>query len=170
MLARAKKLADRLIGLSAIIGTTGLIFVVAVIVIDVIGRNFGMPLYGSQDLITMTMVLIVFGGMALCDRRDGHIVVDIFESAFPRALNRAIDIFSALLGVAIFVLIAVTVYKSAQLSQMLNLSTNLLNLPNAWFQYALVALSLVGALTMCLRALRLMSRHGYEHHSERDVL
>lgn len=165
-----QKLVDRLIGLSAIIGTLGLLFVVAVIVADVIGRNFGMPLYGSQDLITMTMVLIVFGGMALCDRNDGHIVVDIFERSFSPGLNRAIDIFSALLGTVIFVFIAYTVFKSAQLSQMLNLSTNLLRLPTAWFQYALCTLSLIGALTMLLRAVTLILRGGYEHHSEKDVL
>ncbi|TMV93713.1 TRAP transporter small permease [Thioclava sp. BHET1] len=170
MLAQMQKLVDRLISLSAIIGTSGLIFVVLVIVIDVIGRNFGMPLYGAQDLVTMTMVLIVFGGMALCDRRGGHIVVDIFETTFPAALNRAIDIFSALLGVAIFVLIAVTVYQSAKLSVMLHLSTNLLNLPNAWFQYALCVLSLVGALTMGLRALRLMWRDAPQPPGEKEPL
>lgn len=170
MRAGLQKLTDRLIGLSAIIGTMGLLFVVGVIVADVIGRNFGMPLYGSQDLITMTMVLIVFGGMALCDRNDGHIVVDIFERSFSPGLNRWIDICSALLGVVIFVLIAFTVFKSAQLSQMLNLSTNLLRLPTAWFQYALCTLSLVGALALLLRAVTLLVGKGYEHHPEKDVL
>lgn len=170
MLARLRKLADSLVSLSAVVGALGLILVVSVIVVDVIGRNFGKPLYGSQDLITMTMVLIVFGGMALCDRNDGHIVVDIFEKSFSPDLNRAIDIASALLGAVIFVLIAWTVFRSAQLSQLLNLSTNLLRLPTAWFQYALCALSAVGAFAMILRALALILRGGYEHHPERDVL
>ncbi|WP_375261168.1 TRAP transporter small permease [Palleronia sp.] len=170
MLPRLQKVADRLIGLSAIIGTLGLLFVVAVIVVDVVGRNFGSPLYGSQDLITMTMVLIVFGGMALCDRTGGHIVVDIFESSFPPAVNRAIDIFSALLGAVIFILIAFTVFKSAQLSQLLNLSTNLLRLPTAWFQYALGALSLIGAFAMFLRAVSLLLDRGFEPHPKKDVL
>ena len=144
--------SGRLTSLSAFCGTLGLLFVVAVIVIDVIGRNFGRPLYGSQDLVTMTMVIIVFGGMALCDRTGGHIVVDIFESAFPDRINRLIDIVAALLGAVIFIGIAVAVWRTAQLSQMLNLSTNLLNLPLAWFQLALCAFSLVAALTMILRA------------------
>ncbi|MDT0683053.1 TRAP transporter small permease [Roseicyclus sp. F158] len=152
MLRTLHKVTDRLIGLSAFVGTVGLVFVAGVIVVDVVGRNFGAPLYGSQDLITMTMVLIVFGGLALCDRTGGHIVVDIFESAFPPALNRAIDVFSGLLGATIFIGIAWTVFQSAQISQMLNLSTNLLRLPTAWFQYALCVLSLIGALTMLLRA------------------
>lgn len=170
MLPRLQKLADRLIGLSAIVGTLGLLFVVGVIVVDVVGRNFGSPLYGSQDMITMTMVLIVFGGMALCDRTGGHIVVDIFESAFSPAVNRAIDIFSALLGALIFILIAFTVFKSAQLSQLLNLSTNLLRLPTAWFQYALCALSMIGAMAMLLRALTLFLDRGFERQPKKDVL
>ncbi|MBT8409095.1 MAG: TRAP transporter small permease, partial [Alphaproteobacteria bacterium] len=93
-----RNLADRLIGLSATIGAIGLFIEVSVILVDVIGRAFGRPLYGSQDLVTMTMVLVVFGGMALCDRTGGHIAVDIFERRFPDALNRLIDIGSALLG------------------------------------------------------------------------
>lgn len=148
---------DRLIGLSAFIGTAGLLFVVGVILVDVVGRNFGRPLYGSQDMVTMTMVLIVFGGMALCDRLDGHIVVDIFETAFSDRLNRVIDVASALLGALIFALIAWAVWNSAQLSEMLNLSTNLLRLPLAWFQYTLVAFSTVALLALALRAALLLS-------------
>lgn len=163
MLGKLQKLTDGLIGVSAFIGTAGLLLVVAVIIIDVVGRNFGSPLYGSQDLITMTMVLIVFGGMALCDRVGGHIVVDIFEGSFSVGLNRAIDIVSALLGAVIFVLIAYTIFISAQLSQMLNLSTNLLRMPLAWFQYTLCAFSLVGVLTMLMRAVTLLAGGTLNH-------
>ena len=148
-----QELAEGLIRLSAIIGTLGLLFVVAVIVVDVVGRNFGAPLYGAQDLVMMTMVIVVFGGMALCGREDGHIVVDILEPRFPPRLNRAIDLVAGVLGATIFVAIAYTVFKSAQLSQMLNLSSNLLRLPTAWFQYSLCVLSLVAALALILRAL-----------------
>ena len=85
---KLRNYADRLIGLSATIGSIGLIVEVGIILVDVIGRAFGSPLYGSQDLVTMTMVLLVFGGMALCDRRGGHIAVDIFERNFPDWLNK----------------------------------------------------------------------------------
>lgn len=144
--------SDRLTSLSAAVGTLGLIFVVCVIVVDVIGRNFTSSLFGALDLTTMTMVIVVFGGMALCGKENGHIVVDIFEASFPSALNRAIDIASALLGAVIFLLIGFAVFKTAQLSQMLKLSTNLLQLPTAWFQYSLCGLSVCSALVMVLRA------------------
>lgn len=150
-----RRIADRLIDLSAVLGSIGLLIEVAVVLIDVVGRAVGHPLLGSQDLITMTMVIVVFGAMAICDRAGGHIVIDVFESHFPRFFNKAVDIFSAFLGAAIFVVIAWTVYESARLSVMLNLSTNLLNLPKAWFQWALCGFSLLTALGMVLRGVEL---------------
>jgi len=149
-------MADRLIGLSATLGIAGIFVEVAVILVDVIGRAFGAPLFGSQDIVTMTLLVVVFGGMALCDRQGGHVAVDLLEHRFPAWLNRAIDIVSAVVGAAIFVMIAWTVWESAKLSQMLNLSTNLLQLPKAWFQWALCGFALMTAAGMTLRAAELV--------------
>lgn len=148
-------MADGLIGLSAIFGTLGLLVEVAVILVDVIGRAFGHPLYGSQDLITMTMVILVFGAMALCDRKGGHIAVDLFERYFPDRMNLIIDILNAVVGAVIFVALAWAVWESSKISAMLNLSTNLLSLPKVWFQWALCAFALVTAFGMMLRAIEL---------------
>lgn len=150
-----RRAADGLIGLSAAIGALGLMVEIGVILVDVIGRAFGAPLYGSQDLITMTMVLLVFGGMALCDREGGHIAVDLFAPRFPPALNRFIDVAAAVTGALIFAALAWTVIESATFSVMLNLSTNLLKLPKAWFQWAMAGFCVVTALGMTLRAVEL---------------
>ncbi|WP_291832931.1 TRAP transporter small permease [Limimaricola sp.] len=133
----------------------GLLVEVGTILYDVTGRALGHPLYGSQDVVTMTMVILVFGGMAICDRRGGHIAVDLLERHFPAWWNRMVDIAAALLGMVIFVAIAWAVNESAKLSVMLNLSTNLLLLPKAWFQYLLSTLALVTAAGMALRAVEL---------------
>jgi TRAP-type C4-dicarboxylate transport system permease small subunit len=101
------------------------------------------------------MAILVFGGMALCDREGGHIAVDLLQPRFSPLLNRIIDITAALFGVAIFVLIAWTIHESAKLSEMLNLSTNLLRLPRAWFQWGVAILSLIAALGLLLRAAEL---------------
>ena len=150
-----RKLADGLIGLSAFIGGLCLLGLVGVILVDVVGRAFGAPLFGSQDMINMGMAILVFGGMALCDRNGGHIAVDLLEPKFPAKLNRIIDILAAIMGAVIFVMIAYTLHESAKLSQMLNMSTNLLRLPRAWFQWGVSALSLVTAFGMLLRAIEL---------------
>ena len=155
MLSSLRKIADGLIGLSAFVGTLGLVFVVLVVLVDVIGRSFGVPLNGGQDFTQMGMVIIVFGGMALCDKLGGHVSVDIFERSFPDGLNHVMDILAALLGAAIFVGIAYPVYDSSKLSQMLNLTTNIVNLPKWYFQWALSVLALITALGMMLRAVEL---------------
>ncbi len=150
-----RRYADGLISLSATIGALGLMFEVLVIVVDVTGRYFGRPLLGAQDLTQMAMVILVFGGMALCDRLGGHIAVDVFEPRFPPWLNRLGDVASALLGAVIFLLIAWTVYESSKLSQMLNLSTNVIRLPKVYFQWALCAFAMIAGVGMLLRAAEL---------------
>ncbi|MBU1468400.1 MAG: TRAP transporter small permease [Gammaproteobacteria bacterium] len=155
MLAIIRKLADGIISLSAALGALGLIFEVIIILADVIGRAMGSPLYGSQDIVTMTMVILLFGAMALCDRQGGHIAVDLFERSYSAVLNRFIDVFSALLGAVIFVGIAYAVNESAKISTMLNLSTNLLLIPKAWFQNGLSIFALITAAGMALRAVEL---------------
>lgn len=155
MLRRLRARADRLIGLSATLGSVGLLIVVAVILVDVVGRALGRPLYGSQDMVTMVMIILVFGGMALCDRQGGHIAVDLLEGRFATGFNRAIDVFSALLGATIFLFMAWAVWDSARLSVMLNLKTNLLLWPKAWFQWALCGLAVLTALGMVLRAVEI---------------
>ena len=138
--------------MSASIGALGLLAEVVIVLIDVVGRAFGKPLYGSQDLVTMAMVILVFGAMALCDRKGGHISVDIFERYYPAAMNKFIDVVSALTGAVIFVALAWAVWESSKLSLMLNLNTNLLHLPKAWFQWALCIFALITALGMAFRA------------------
>lgn len=152
MLARLWRLEDMLIGMSSFFGTICILLQVAVILVDVTGRYFGSPLTGARDITQMAMSLVVFGGMAQCDRIGGHISVDVFESHLPSALNRLSDIISPLIGAAIFLGLAWTIWESAALSRMLNLATNIIYLPKAWFQYAVVVMCLITAIAMLLRA------------------
>jgi TRAP-type C4-dicarboxylate transport system permease small subunit len=168
MLARLWPWTDRLISLSAFFGTVCLIVQVVVILIDVVGRYFGYPLTGARDISQMAMVMVVFGGMALCDRIGGHISVDVFENYLPATLNRLSDVISPLIGAAIFFGIAWTVWESAMLSRMLNLSTNILYLPKAWFQYVVVVMSIITAIAMLLRAVE-AAISGQRAPHERDA-
>lgn len=152
MLARLWQLEDMLIGMSSFFGTICILLQVGVILVDVVGRYFGSPLSGARDISQMAMTIVVFGGMAQCDRIGGHITIDVFQSRLPSLVNRLSDVVSPLIGAAIFLGIAWTVYESAALSRMLNLATNILYLPKAWFQYAVVVMSIITAIAMLLRA------------------
>lgn len=169
MYATLTRWADRLISLSALVGTLGLIAEVLVILVDVVGRYFGKPLMGAQDISQMSMVLVVFGGMALCDKVGGHVSVDVFERLLPRRVLWLGDVIAPLLGAVIFCGIAWTVWESAALSRMLNLATNILYLPKAWFQYAIVAMSIITAFAMVLRAWGVfVGGHALAHAQEQE--
>jgi TRAP-type C4-dicarboxylate transport system permease small subunit len=114
----------------------------------------------------MSMLVLVFGGMALCDRIGGHIAVDVFERKFSDPLKRATDIAAALIGAAVFAGIAWNTWKSAAMSAMLNQSTNIINLPFAWFKYFIVVASAVTVFGMLVRALSLVLGGALAPHEE----
>ena len=99
----------------------------------------------------------VFGGMALCDRQGGHIAVDLFERKMPDWMIRLTDLLGAIAGALIFAGIAWQMWKSAAISQMLNLATNIIYLPKAWFQYYIVVCCIITAVGMLLRVVSLLS-------------
>ncbi|PCI85147.1 MAG: hypothetical protein COB24_13990 [Hyphomicrobiales bacterium] len=155
MLKHLTKLADRLISLSALLGSVALIVEVVIILADVIGRAFDAPLVGAQDISQMSMLILVFGAMAICDKTGGHIAVDVFEAAFPHWLNHSIDVFSALIGAVIFALIAYAIYESSKISQMLHLATNIIYLPKVYFQWIVTGFALMTAFAMLMRGISL---------------
>lgn len=166
MLRTLDMIAARATALVALLGTVGLVAEVAVILVDVIGRYFGTPLRGAQDITQMSMLVLVFGGMALCDRIGGHIAVDVFERIFPDWLKRTTDIAGALLGAAIFGGIAWNMWKSAAMSSMLRQSTNIINLPFSWFKYFIVVTCIVTVFGMLARALSLSLGGALAPHKE----
>ena len=56
MIGTMRRIADGLIAVAATIGSIGLVAEAVIILVDVVGRAVGAPLFGSQDLITMVMV------------------------------------------------------------------------------------------------------------------
>jgi TRAP-type C4-dicarboxylate transport system permease small subunit len=164
------KWADRLISLSAFVGTIGLLVGVVVVLIDVVGREFHMPLRGAQDISQMAMVTMVFGGMAIADRLSAHIAVDVFEGVFPPVVNRLTQIVAPIVGAVVFLMLAKAMWDAAALSRMLNLATNIIYLPKAWFQYMAVAMSLVTALAMILKAVDMILGRPLPEHGADKIL
>ena len=150
-----QKAADGLVTLSAVAGSLALMVIVATVLVDVTGRYFGSPLYGAQDIVQMAAVFVVFGGMAFCERRGGHIQVDLLERAFSDRVNRALLIAGAVAGAVVFALIAWQMWEASKLARMLNMATNILSLPRWPFQYAVAALSGVASIALAVKAVAL---------------
>lgn len=144
--------------MSAAAGSVALIVIVLTVLADVVGRYFHAPLYGAQDIVQMASVFVVFGGMAFCERRGGHIRVDLFERRFPAGLNHVLLVAGSLAGAVVFALIAWQMWEASKLARMLNMATNILSLPRAPFQYAIAALSAVASLGLLVKAVTLAGR------------
>jgi TRAP-type C4-dicarboxylate transport system permease small subunit len=170
MLSLARRVVDFLVDAAAAIAAIALVAMMCVVVVDVIGRFFGSPLRGAQDIVKMSFVFVVFGGMAFCDRIGGHVAVDLFESRFPKRLNFWFTVFGALVGAVIFALIAWQVWEATKISILLNSATNILNLPRAPFQYCIVAFAVLTSVSMILRATLLRYEDTPHNTLEEEVL
>ncbi len=58
-------------------------------VVDVAGRYLlGAPLPGGNEIVQLTMAATIYSALPSVNRQEGHIVVDLLDSAVPRTLVR----------------------------------------------------------------------------------
>ncbi len=94
------------------IGSGAIALIMMVIVVDVGGRRlFNHPLFGSMDLSTFMMVIVVFFSMAQCELMRGHITIDLVVSRFRQ---RSQDIFNS---IAYFIFLVTFGWMTWQLCQ-----------------------------------------------------
>ena len=146
-----ERIVTMIVRAAALLGGVALITLTAVIMLDVVGRLFGAPLYGARDIVQMASVFVVFGGFAYADLKGGHIKVDILAAQFPPTLNRVLLAAGYALGAVAFALIAWQLWVAAGFSAMLGAATNLLSIPRAPFQQAAAVLAGLTAVLMAWR-------------------
>ena len=100
-----------------IIGSVGgatLACLMFVITADVILRYiFARPIAGSFELVEISMILIIFLGLANTYVNKGHIGVDLVVSSFPRKARLANDIITCFIGFAVTALMARQIFLVA---------------------------------------------------------
>ena len=73
---------------------------------DVIGRVvFNSPVKGTPEIVSGSIVIILWLQAAYAIRSGGMIWVDALHSHFPARVQRACEVFGALLGLAFFALV-----------------------------------------------------------------
>jgi len=112
------KFFARLIGRLAIglllLGATGMIVSMLLGVADVVGTKFlDYPVPGTLEFTESTMVLIVFGALAFTQSRRGHIRVEIFYNMGSPRAKSLMEVFTHLIGIVYFALLAWTGYQEA---------------------------------------------------------
>ena len=83
------------------------LFIVALISVDVIGRAaFNSPLPGVPEIVRFSIVGMVWLQMAYTLRMGNHLRTTLFLGRMPGVAQRAVLIANSLVGVGLFVLIA----------------------------------------------------------------
>lgn len=76
-----------------------MVFISILTFISVIMRFFGFPVLGDVELVQLAMVVLIMGGLAYTQEKEGHIAVDILVNKFPIKVQFLLDLISKLLTV-----------------------------------------------------------------------
>jgi TRAP-type mannitol/chloroaromatic compound transport system permease small subunit len=90
-----------------LLGSVGMMLSMLICVADVTGTNFfGWPVPGTLEITESTMVLIVFGALAYCQEKRGHIRVEILHGYMSPRIQSLMDAVTHLLALVFFALLA----------------------------------------------------------------
>jgi len=88
------------------VAAASMILVAIVGAVDVVSTAFfRAPLPLSVELSSYFMSLMIFGAMALAQRRQEHVAVDLVVRLLPTGVRRALATLSLALGTAVFVVL-----------------------------------------------------------------
>jgi len=111
-----------------IAGAACLIGMVALTCIDVVGRYFKHPLFGSVELVTFLGILAVAMSLPFAHDTKGHIGVELFVRRLPRRSRGIIDLGTGILSLGLFSLVtwrmlvyAIKMMRSGEVSMNLEL-------------------------------------------------
>ncbi|MEJ2377267.1 MAG: TRAP transporter small permease [Pseudolabrys sp.] len=155
--ARGRSPVDKFIDLIEVTAAAFLAVVTLLTFVSVILRYFfswGIP--DAYDVTSLLLGILIFWGMAVASYRGDHITVDLLWSAMPPMVQRAMDVFSALVtlvGLAIF-----TWMFAEKVIDARNAGTGTFDLRQpVWIYYFVAWIGLASAvLLLMLRTLRLL--------------
>ncbi len=89
-----------------VIGSIGSVFIMVAMLLtvaDVIGRRFfNSPIYGSYEIGSMILVIVVFSTVTYCQLLKGHVSIDLLVSRLNQKTQYIINIFVYILFLATY--------------------------------------------------------------------
>lgn len=124
----ARKALQYLSGRMKMVGAACLCGMVALTCVDVVGRFFKHPLFGSVELVTFLGVLAVAMSLPFTHEVKGHIGVELFVRKLPMKSRKVINLCTGLLSLGLFALVtwrmfiyAIKLKRSGEVSMNLEL-------------------------------------------------
>ncbi len=135
------------------VGAASLLVLMAVVFVDVLGRNLlNKPLPWGTELLEVVLALMIFALYPLLALRSTHITVDLV--ALPARLRPAQRVLSALVGAALFGVVAYCTARQAIRSASYGDASAILQIPTSWVLWGMCALSIATAAAFLLAVWR----------------
>ena len=126
------KTVQWILDIMKIIGAACLVGMMLLTCVDVVGRAFGHPIFGSVEIVGYMAILSVVMAMPYTHQVQGHIGVEIIVRLFSEKTQTIIDICTSIISLVLFAIITwrMTVYantmkKSGEVSMNLELPEHL---------------------------------------------
>jgi TRAP-type C4-dicarboxylate transport system permease small subunit len=97
-----------------LIGAVALTAMMMLTVVDVIGRFFKSPIFGSVELVGFLATVVVAAALPYTYKMDGHVGVEILVRLLPDKTQIWIDIFTRILSLVLFTLITWQMFLYAE--------------------------------------------------------
>lgn len=120
------KIISKIVDIMKITGAVFLMGMVVLTCVDVIGRFFGRPIFGSIELVIFMATLSVATALPYTHQVKAHIGVEILVRLFSEKVQTVMDLFTGFLSLGLFALVtwrmavyAHTIQKSGEVSMSL---------------------------------------------------
>lgn len=97
-----------------LIGAVALTVMMMLTVVDVIGRFFKSPIFGSVELVGFLATIVVAAALPYTYKMDGHVGVEILVRLLPDKSQIWIDIITRILTLVLFILITWQMFLYAE--------------------------------------------------------
>ena len=145
-----KKIVKVSCEISAKIGMAAIFILLALTVGDVLGRYiFTKPIPGTFELSKILFALSVFFSFSVSQYRGENLGITILYDKFPEKVRSILDLFSALLSIAMFTIAFTQTIKYAARMKAANSITSVLR----WPMYPWIYLAAVGLLILVIALL-----------------
>jgi TRAP-type C4-dicarboxylate transport system permease small subunit len=96
------KLIDQITEKMKLIGAGLLVIMMALTCVDVVGRLFRYPVFGSVELMSLMGAIAVAMALPYTHSVKGHIGVEIVIDKLPRTLRKVIELVTGILSLVLF--------------------------------------------------------------------
>jgi TRAP-type C4-dicarboxylate transport system permease small subunit len=125
------------------VGLVGFVVIMLVTTIDVIGAKvFLSPLFGALDIVVQAQLIAMSFAAAATLIAGRHVAVEFFVPLLPKSLQKVVDVFVNLLGLALFVILVWRLTEYAYALQIENELTPTARIPLHPFAYGAAVASI----------------------------